>query len=415
MGVHGHGTSETGSLSGRRRRRFEFDWLVLGEELSRRPRQNDLFSRASRLVRRLSRPSGAGFSWRHDDTSGADSPRCLRQPGQPVRRARLRPVARSGPPPRPRSRPRPHSAAGLHRSRVAFPDGRRCRYLWQRRAAWWAQPVAALSPIPNPRRCEPRCECVCSRFTLDDCERIPFWRSPRSANTPHRSLFHRQIGIDRHGWAPRYCPGHSACRSNCHLRASSHLFYGCRSRTGALPARQLRRQSARRHVGGHRPGHGRLPRRGRARHAGAHDPCHGVDSRRHLGRARGLASFDDERLDYDQRLHRRLAGSQALECRRSSLHAEDISRIPPRGRHHPALRPGLHLARRQRCAPCGRRQPGICSPHLRLPGKSAGRLFQAARGNPRPSGRNRGRRQVYEPQRGYQAGSISPPAAIARE
>ncbi len=112
----------------------------------------------------------------------------VRQPGQPVFRARRRPFPGSRSATCTRSEPLTHFAATIYRSRLAFTGRGHCRTLGRRCVVAQPERMAAIFQISHPFTCEPGRKCLCCSFAARSREWIPLWCRPGKTGTSHRPL-----------------------------------------------------------------------------------------------------------------------------------------------------------------------------------------------------------------------------------
>ena len=268
------GTSEAGVTPAQADCRFELYRCYSGEDLSERRRQATFsLARPGLLGDMLGRPVRA-FRCRADVAGGVDSAGGLREPGQPVCRARRGPVQRDCSAAGAGIEPQTHSAAtvdggGAGLARWEELPGLLGSVVLLRWLSVW-QPV---SDFPDQCACESGCECVWSRAAAGPGEWISFRHRSGAAGAAGQSLSDRQIGIDRHGRAAVYGARPAAGCADRGLRGAGDFFAGCGAGTGALAAQQFRLSAAERDAGRHRSGHGRIQRRPGTGHAAAHARC----------------------------------------------------------------------------------------------------------------------------------------------
>ena len=209
----------------------------------------------------------------------------MRQPGQPVCRARRGSLPGSCFAARARIEPQTHSARTVYRSRADFAGRRRGRTLGQRRAVARAERVAAIPQMAHPLVRQSGCECLRGGSAAGVSQRIPLWRGSGAGRCSRTNPYEIvKAGSDWQSWAANYRPRRVAGRADCHLRGAGHVFDGGRAWAGcARCTSNFGFRAAEHDAGGHRPAHGRLQRRSRARDAEAHDRRGGDDSRCRVG------------------------------------------------------------------------------------------------------------------------------------
>jgi hypothetical protein len=156
---------------------------------------NDLYLARPSLAGDMLGPPVKGIHDGNDAAGGVDSAGRMRQPGQPVCRARRRPFPRSCSAPRAGIEPQAHSARSLYRSRADF----------ARREARWdsagsvalLRRLSAWQPIPQYPMHMPvnRTQMSMAALLLGVGQRIPLWRGPGEADTSHQSIRGGQGGI----------------------------------------------------------------------------------------------------------------------------------------------------------------------------------------------------------------------------
>jgi hypothetical protein len=158
-----------------------------------------------------------------DDADGADSPGSMRQPGQPVCRARRGPVAGSRLAARTRLEPKTHSGRTVHRSDHDFAGRRRGGTVGQLGTVARNQCMAAISQSSHPSGGEPRCKSVCGRSAAGAGQRSPLWRCARQAGAANESIRSDQGRIGRPDLEADECTRCAAGRSDCDLRGAGDV------------------------------------------------------------------------------------------------------------------------------------------------------------------------------------------------
>ena len=325
----------------------------------------------------------------------------MRQPRQPVCRARRRPLARSGSAPGAGINARAAFCASCSPKRADFAGRRRRRPLRQRAAAARAERLAAVPAMSHPcagesgRHVSTWSRC-CWRWPADSSS-APFpsarccapiltkWSRPaRSAagGPAHHRARHPAGGADRH------------------LRRAGDFLDGGRARAGRARCTTISASSRK-------------------------TPCW-------LDTDLGMAGYTGDRVPAMQK--RMIDALQAIPGVEQSdwsdgiplgagaadsmsspttppicgppmpppmpNHLSHLARILPRRRYHAARRTGLHLARRQERAARRHREPRIRAQAVRL-GRTTpwADYFKMPRWNPHPGGGHRRRRQIQQPDR----------------
>ena len=162
-------------------------------------------------------PSGAGIHDGIDAAGGVDSAGRVRQPGQPVCRARRRPFARSCSAAGAGLEPQSAFCAALFTEAMLISlDRRRRRTLGQRRAVARAERLAAFARWPLHMPVNPDAKVYAVALLLALVSGFLFGAVPVRQVLQHESVRSRQVGIEpAEARAADHCPRHVAGRADC--------------------------------------------------------------------------------------------------------------------------------------------------------------------------------------------------------